>query len=619
MTFYLPVRLIYSVLSIFIFLIPYSSAVAQAPVIVSLTSNPVGFTNPLSVGVCDGSDATLSIIVTNNPTGFTWQSSVNGYNNFVTLTDDATYSGSSTATLIIHTSLLTQNLYYRVSASNSSGTSNILMILLINKVPQMAPIHALQSTTYCAGQNEYATFGAHSLDYALLENKLDSLNWTFSGTGAIGLPKTGLGGFREYGAVLALMDSMANVSFQADATSGLLSVTGSNLCGTSVPSSIPITFNPLQNSLAGTAGGPSICFTSLNDLSVAPGMGTFSDPSCNIIASVIPSGTAPPLNGQIVSCVTIDASVQTYNGSPYVQRHYNIDLIRNAFSAVATATITLYYTQMDFDNFNASRGALPALPTGPTDLAGISNIRITQFHGAGTAPGTYLGTAGTIQPAAGNIVWNASASRWEITFDIVGFSGFFLSTASLNPLPLTLLNFRGTQSAVSNDLNWTTADEVNVSNFEIQRSTDATHFETIAQVPAKNGYNRSNYYRYSDFGLSGTDQSYYYRLKMIDFTGDFTFSSIVFIQPNALSFRIQPLPNPFRESLSVRINSPKAASINYSLIDNYGRLLFMQTKNIQKGTNVFPVKETALLPGGFYFLIIQTPEDKQILKIQKSN
>ena len=65
----------------------------------------------------------------------------------------------------------------------------------------------------------------------------------------------------------------------------------------------------------------------------------------------------------------------------------------------------------------------------PTDVADKANVRIYQFHGfsATGAPGSYPGGSTVIDPADSNIVWNATNQWWEVTFDVTGFSGFFVS------------------------------------------------------------------------------------------------------------------------------------------------------------------------------------------------
>jgi hypothetical protein len=146
---------------------------------------------------------------------------------------------------------------------------------------------------------------------------------------------------------------------------------------------------------------------------------------------VQPSG-ANPVSGSIVNNLTIDATVPTLNGSAYVQRHYDIMPASNA--ATATATITLYFTQTEFDNFNATAGHGPDLPKNATDAAGKANVRIYQYHGfsATNLPGTYTGQGKEIDPDDANIIWNADRQWWEVTFDVNGFSGFFLSSVGFN-------------------------------------------------------------------------------------------------------------------------------------------------------------------------------------------
>ena len=139
-----------------------------------------------------------------------------------------------------------------------------------------------------------------------------------------------------------------------------------------------------------------------------------------------------PVTGNIVNKLFVDGSVQLYNNTPYVQRHYDVLPDNNAAST--TATVTLYFTQQEFNNFNAMTNHGADLPTAPTDATGIANLRIYQYHGTSTTwlPGSYTGSAVVIDPIDTKIIWNATTEWWEVTFDITGFSGFFASNATFN-------------------------------------------------------------------------------------------------------------------------------------------------------------------------------------------
>jgi hypothetical protein len=338
-----------------------------------------------------------------------------------------------------------------------------------------------------------------------------------------------------------------------------------------------------------------------------------TDSTCDPVSTITPSGSSP-VSGSVQTCVIVDASVQSYNGVPYVQRHYNIEPQNNP--GTATATLTFYYLQSDFDAFNIARGANPGLPTGPSDAAGIANLRITQFHGTGTTPGTYTGTTGEIDPDDNNIVWNTTDSRWEVTFPVTGFSGFFISTGSITPLPLTLTAFTGHSTDRGNLLQWTTAQEQNTANFDIQSSTPipgsipapgtpasgnttASAFANIARMPAAGNSRLPLHYQYIDAAAHGPTS---YRLKMIDLDGAVTFSKTIILgQPDVNKYSIQVSPNPMHEAGSMTITAPATGPAILMTTDISGRQIQQQRLTLSKGINSFPATP---LPPGTYLLTL---------------
>jgi hypothetical protein len=365
------------------------------------------------------------------------------------------------------------------------------------------------------------------------------------------------------------------------------------------------------SSPAGTAGGAQVCLSGI----VSGGGTTYADANCHVIARILPSG-ALPVSGMINVCTKYESGVPIFNSQAYCERHYDIEPASGA--ATATGTITLYYTQAEFTAYNAANGVFPDLPTGPADAAGIANLRITQYHGtSGTGlPGTYSGAQELIDPADASIVWNATATRWEITFAVTGFSGFFVHTGS-SALPLRLLQFSGTISGNSNVLHWTTTAEEQTAYFDIQRSSDGVNFNTIGQAVAAGITAGNNNYEYADKVGNHTQTVYYYRLKMIDNNAQFTYSSIVKLKRSNQEFLVKVLQNPFRQQLLVDVTSPRLQECVVTLTDMNGRNIAQRTVVLQNGNTIINVPGVQNAGAGTYVLTLVTTTEKRVIKVLK--
>ena len=367
-----------------------------------------------------------------------------------------------------------------------------------------------------------------------------------------------------------------------------------------------ITVNPLQNTPAASPGGGPVC----TDYSVFSGATTtFSDATCSLMAVISPSGSHPLL-GNVQSCVTVDTTVQSFGGIPYVPRHYNLTSSLTDPTS-STATVTLYFTQGDFDAYNAARGSNPALPMNSSDATGIANLHITQFHGTGTTPDTYVGGSGDIDPNDNNIIWNATANRWEVTFDITGFSGFFVSGSSIVPLPLTLTDFSGKETKAGNQLHWTTSIEENTAYFEVEREAAAdAGFASVGKVSAAGNSNQTVQYDYTDVVTGDA----LYRLKMVDIDGKFTYSRIVALASAVDALTIRVLPNPAHQPLSLTVGSPAATVAVLTVTDISGKKLVEKHVSLQKGNNSIDPRILAALPQGMYLIGIATDKLQQTIK-----
>lgn len=98
--------------------------------------------------------------------------------------------------------------------------------------------------------------------------------------------------------------------------------------------------------------------------------------------------------------------------------------------------------------------------------------------------------------------------------------------------------------------NWTTANEVNVAQFNVQRSTNGRDFVTIGSVVAKN--NTINNYEFSDHQLPATNEPrIYYRIQSIDKDGKAQYSVVKQIDRKSSTPIIVVYPNPAKDFIYI--------------------------------------------------------------------
>lgn len=170
-------------------------------------------------------------------------------------------------------------------------------------------------------------------------------------------------------------------------------------------------------------------------------------------------------------------------------------------------------------------------------------------------------------------------------------------------LPLHLLNFNVTNNDDQRLLFWQTADETNVSKYIVQRGVDGNTYSDINTVAAKNA--ASNTYTINDNELL-SEKVIYYRLKMIDRDGSYSFSKVVSIKNNNDNL-VSIFPNPTVTSLQVVL---KTAINNGSI-----RIISGDGKTVISKNNVTGQRlsfDVSGLVKGSYIIVVA--EDKTVWK-----
>jgi hypothetical protein len=208
-------------------------------------------------------------------------------------------------------------------------------------------------------------------------------------------------------------------------------------------------------------------------------------------------------------------------------------------------------------------------------------------------------------------------------FKVGSFSEFWLNNGSFDkttPLPVKLVDFTVQKQTNGNvSLQWKVSGEADVSKYEIEMARgnaelQAGNFVKISEVASLGNTTGSHTYSFTDLETDKFGPRYY-RLKIINLDGSFTYSptrSVVFDAP--VQWQIYPNPSNGLFSLVYQLNTGE--EIHARIIDAKGSVI----KEYRKAANGFPQKLNIDMLGkasGIYLLQVDAAGKKQTFKLYK--
>lgn len=192
------------------------------------------------------------------------------------------------------------------------------------------------------------------------------------------------------------------------------------------------------------------------------------------------------------------------------------------------------------------------------------------------------------------------------------FSSYFL-------LPTRLLSFAAKSTGQTVDLNWSAADETNLSMYVVQRSEDGRTWSRIARVPVSGTGSVGNY-RLSD--LSDINGPVYYRLMMLLQNGNASYSPVVKVTAPAVardpSFFHSTV---FSHSVDLRITSADDLGCVIQLYSLGGSVVARRAVLLHGGSNPAVLDVPASAPPGVYLLSVRNSTGRELhhAKLVKTN
>ncbi len=264
---------------------------------------------------------------------------------------------------------------------------------------------------------------------------------------------------------------------------------------------------------------------------------TTSTDSNQIVASILDNGNYGTFD---VSYYTTNTLRNDGAGHYYLNRNISITP-QNPALITQPVTVRLYISKAELD---ALKAADPAINT-------IADLRI--FKVSNNSCLTTLSTTPEGITQTASAVFGSYQNGYYIEFQTSSFSSFFFGSSSY-PVPLKLVSFNATLENKKVNTKWVTENEVNTQSFTVEKSASGNNFYAVGNVAALSTSGTHHYSFVDADPLPGTS---YYRLKMNDRGGIFTYSNIVAIN-NKTKTTLVITPNPVNEKLL--LGFPKAAA-----------------------------------------------------------
>jgi len=210
--------------------------------------------------------------------------------------------------------------------------------------------------------------------------------------------------------------------------------------------------------------------------------------------------------------------------------------------------------------------------TGITTYADIVMEAFTGICGSLTSASTCIdvpaiGTESLVIAAQANTTYYVRV--YGFTVPSGPDQGTFTIHALGTPLAVKLTDITATNVGKRNRVDWITASETAGDRFELERSADGRSFSQLSTINARG--EASTYSYWDEKPVAGVN---YYRLKMVDAAGSFTYSDVVTARvAGSGAFTVEAYPNPVSEMLTVKVYGTAGNNPIVSVSDVTGKVV----------------------------------------------
>ncbi len=339
-----------------------------------------------------------------------------------------------------------------------------------------------------------------------------------------------------------------------------------------------------------------------------------------LIASINPNGQN--MGSTDVQAYIHTGAVRTNNGQYYHNR--NITIKPDVVNLANPATVRVYFLDAETEALiNATGCTVCTKPSTAYELG------VTKYSHANDAieNGSLADNIGNdyLFIIPDNVTKVPFDKGYYAEFNVKDFSEFWLNNGGLSndqPLPVELISFTAKKNAANDVITeWKTGSEENTARFEVELAKgneeyQQNHFVKIGQVSSNGNSTTEQHYQFIDEEKNKWGVRYY-RLKMVDHDGRFTYSSIrAVVFDEEIKWQVYPNPSSGIFNLVYQMN--EGENVTVKIHDMNGKLV----RQLQLPANGFVQKIDIDLTGsqfasGLYLLQVTGGEKKEVFRLLK--
>lgn len=179
-------------------------------------------------------------------------------------------------------------------------------------------------------------------------------------------------------------------------------------------------------------------------------------------------------------------------------------------------------------------------------------------------------------------------------------------------LPVELASFSASTSHNNIILSWETASEINNKGFEIERKLKNQDWETVGFVGGNGTSTQRHSYNFNDGTISENyNGRVLYRLKQVDFNGDYKYSNQVYADFNFIPEQVtlsQNFPNPFNPTTTIKYSVPAESNVKLNIYNSLGQKVSELVNSVQTSGNYQVTWNAVDFASGIYFYSLEVSD-----------